>query len=426
MVAEIAPFPVIMPLVMRHAQDAAFYWSQLDGSLASTTLGFERYAHFDRQLSAHLFGLKASGAAGFELVLAALRRWKKPGEAFVYAWLGFQHPDAAVQDSVLAELDSRADELLRGAISALAFLPPDSAVPLLARFSAANATPLYQVVALRAAALLGPAVSAPVFDNLHSLRQMLGSSDHHVRASACRYLGTTGATEWLDALSSLLEDPVCTVRAEAAIACAQLGETERATQVLSACLLDVSELHATSTGWSRKQSLRRLGRWARHLAMHANAELVQLLPVVPAQTALTLILYRGEMTHIGYVLDQLEMPVTMCDAVFVCETLTGIDLEAAGALVRHGEDERGQGIVTVDTCRVRELLESRPNLARSTGPVVSGQQWNAELAQRLLHDGVQAIRLLAATRLRAWQRQLQFNVRARASWQRQQLRALAQ
>ncbi|WP_267877617.1 hypothetical protein [Massilia frigida] len=32
------PFPIIAPLVRRHAEDAAFYWSQHDGSASSPHL----------------------------------------------------------------------------------------------------------------------------------------------------------------------------------------------------------------------------------------------------------------------------------------------------------------------------------------------------------------------------------------------------
>lgn len=83
-------FPVIEPLVSRHAEDASFYWSQMDWTIRSSDIRFERLQHFHSLLEAHLEGLKVAGAAGWEISFAALERWQKAGEAFTCTWLAMQ------------------------------------------------------------------------------------------------------------------------------------------------------------------------------------------------------------------------------------------------------------------------------------------------------------------------------------------------
>ncbi len=77
----------IEPLLIRHAEDAAFYWAQLDGAARAFNLYPERYTHFNRLLDAHLEGLLIAEEHGVAPALKALERWGQPGEAFVAAWL---------------------------------------------------------------------------------------------------------------------------------------------------------------------------------------------------------------------------------------------------------------------------------------------------------------------------------------------------
>ncbi len=46
--------PIIVPLVTRHAGDAAFYWARHDDSIHSPLIGLNQLAEFDRLLEAHL------------------------------------------------------------------------------------------------------------------------------------------------------------------------------------------------------------------------------------------------------------------------------------------------------------------------------------------------------------------------------------
>lgn len=70
---------IVQPLVRRHAEDAAFYWTQLDGASQATGLNAQRLIHFQRLLEAHLEGLRVAGIDGMPLTQEALVRWRKPG-----------------------------------------------------------------------------------------------------------------------------------------------------------------------------------------------------------------------------------------------------------------------------------------------------------------------------------------------------------
>ena len=125
----------ILPLVRRHAEDAAFYWHQIDRSTESLHLRPPRLRHFDALLAAHLEGLEIAGHDGLSCARKALERWLKPGEAFVCAWLALQLKDQPTLDALGRACVRTPDALLRGVICALSRLPFDTAGPCLAAWS---------------------------------------------------------------------------------------------------------------------------------------------------------------------------------------------------------------------------------------------------------------------------------------------------
>ena len=70
---------IIKPLILQHAEDAAFYWTQRSTKAHSPLLRFDRLTHFDRLLTAHLDGLRVAGDVGWECALKNLQRWKACG-----------------------------------------------------------------------------------------------------------------------------------------------------------------------------------------------------------------------------------------------------------------------------------------------------------------------------------------------------------
>ncbi|MDQ1918736.1 hypothetical protein [Massilia pseudoviolaceinigra] len=90
---------VIVALVKRHTEDAAFYWAQHEASIDSPRLSLNELARFSDLLDAHLEGISVAGSPGWQPALSALERWKQPGEAFVaaYSALGRNDPSELVQ-----------------------------------------------------------------------------------------------------------------------------------------------------------------------------------------------------------------------------------------------------------------------------------------------------------------------------------------
>jgi hypothetical protein len=171
-----AAAPAVLPLVHRHAQDAAFYWQLLDSAASATGLGARRAQHFSRLQWSHLEGLELAGRTGLELSLQALQRWRKPGEAFAAFHTALLVGQANDQEAVLAEVARNPPLLLRAVVSALSSVADDMAKPWIAaallplmsarvaadRTVSSGTTEFSQVAALRACALRGwpgPAVA---------------------------------------------------------------------------------------------------------------------------------------------------------------------------------------------------------------------------------------------------------------------------
>ena len=181
--------PIIAPLVARHAGDAAFYWSRHDDSVHSPLIGLIELIEFDRLLEAHLDGLRVAGEAGWAIALSSLQRWRSSGEAFVCALLALEAPNAGERLKVvwgLVEADPA--RMLRGLISALAWVTPEERQTWVARWRLEGSPPALQVVAWRASRL-------GLDDEREGLRghlqAALGSCHAPVRAAACRLAGET-------------------------------------------------------------------------------------------------------------------------------------------------------------------------------------------------------------------------------------------
>ena len=87
----------VPPVIRRHAEDAAFYWQQIDTSPDAVNLDAGRAGHFALLLEAHLEGLAVAGRTGCALSHEALQRWMKPGEVFAAMWSALSAGDAAGQ-----------------------------------------------------------------------------------------------------------------------------------------------------------------------------------------------------------------------------------------------------------------------------------------------------------------------------------------
>lgn len=362
----------ITAVLRRHAQDAAFYWQQLDASLTEPGLRAQRLLHFARLLAAHLEGLQVAGPAALAPALEALTRWRKPGEAFAAVYAALACGEAQAQAEVFACIARDPAGLLRGAISALATAPQgpvhafcEAAWGRLSEPAAQHtAVDLTQcVAALRASALRGwpldEAVRTAALDHPHPA----------VRAAACR--ACAGAPE----LAPLLADPDLTVRAEAAIGLHT--EPLQAAGVLWQCVAAQAQWCSQATGWHRLQTQRRLARWLRHLAWLAplgHADIPVLLAHLPLREALRFVLFHGDPTYLGFVRQALAEAEQARWAGFVWQSLTGVDLVANGLTLAEPP-------IDLDAGLTRARQDGDQGLPLPDPDAVSNHPANAVLSQ---------------------------------------------
>ena len=402
---------VIPPLVRRHVEDAAFYWMQLDGGIGSPSLTFGAVERFERMRDAHLEGTLVAGDAGAAVASETQARWRKPGEAFVLTWLAVRLGRQDLQEDVLQRLCANPEAMVRGMVSALALNGRD-AVPWTLRLSLPAAPAVAQVVALRVAALQAPdspdLLAAPLLDYLRS-------ADPHVQAAACRAAarrGLTGAD--LAVLESLLDDDTpASVRAAAAIALQASDWAGDGTAPLWQCVVEQARWSALATGWYRKQALRRLDRWVRHLAVMVppgHVHLPHLFDVLPPRLALAFALHHGDPAHLPRVLAAMDDASHARYAGWVWQTLTGLRLDQPGlhrpespdapsAPTRVADEWRDEGLPLPDAAACAANMPRLPEGTR----VLLGQTATRPQAVELLErdDIAQAVRRVAVSALGA-------------------------
>jgi len=434
----IAPHAAIEPLIARHAEDAAFYWSQLDSASHSIQIGLPKYAHFNRLLDAHLEGLAVAGQEGLRLTQAALQRWKGPAETFACTWLAVTLDDTPTIEHVFSQLRKQPDTLLRGVVSALAWVPPASSLPWITRLGAADGDVPAQVAALRVAALIGAdgitALPSP-------LTTYLASPHAFIRAAACRAARRDDercTSTLAPALRSALLDTDLAVRAEAAIALARCGIAENAVAVLWQCVAAQSDVHRQATGWYRKPAARRLQRWIEHLAVMTplgHPDIRQLLNSLPARFGLTFILHHGDSGYLPQVLEYMKDPHVARYAGWVWQSLTGLDLAANGWTASEtdpGADSENdaitearldadQGLPLPDLRAIQAASFAHVNAISAGVRSLLGKVLTSKHALGLLEHAPQVLRGIAAQVLMQVLPGVQLSVRGPASNQLRQL-----
>lgn len=431
-------FLVIPALVVRHVQDAAFYWSQLDWTLDSPLVGFERLQHFNRVLDAHLDGMYTAGPAGWEAACSSLERWRKPGEAFSCVTLAARQRNDAYLDQVRKLLCRHPDLLLRGAISALAWCTDDDFASVATRWSANEAEPAVQVAVLRAVCLRGQgSVSYLRF----ALSHYLTSSDPHVRAAACRVANILTEQELPAAMRErALTDADLAVRAEAAIAAIKHGELA-ALSVLWECIDAQVARHRQASGWEGSQSERRLRRWVRQLAIVTPLReplVASALALLPPREALIFLLYHGDLAQLPFVVDQMANPSVGRYAGWVWYCLTGVDLLTNGLTLAETDPgsldasqpvtaaqlDADNGLRQPNAAAVHSFMQGMQHTGHNKRMLL-GSPLSLQRAVELLHHAPQAIRTIVAHRLLQVRAPVHINVRGRSMEQSRAMDRLA-
>lgn len=322
---------IVSPIVSRHAEDAAFYWTTLDRPAEATHLGARRAWHFAQLLEANLDGLRLNLPRSYELALDGLDRWGKAGETFVAmycALLGDADSREARTERVLRTVRRHPDAVLRGAVSALAWAEEADASAWLHK-AWTSPDPVDLVLALRASALRGQVPEAAA--------TLLQHADVHVRAAACRAIGPGR----LELLRASFEDASSAVRGEAVIAwnagapkaSRTPDMTARMSSLLWQCVVEQAEVLAKATGWHRLPARRRLDRWLRELAAIVpigHPEMGRLVTHLPLRQALNFSLHHGDPALLDFVVASMRDPSQARWAGWVWQCLTAVDLTEAG------------------------------------------------------------------------------------------------
>lgn len=425
-------FPVIGPLLVRHADDAAFYWAQLESGARSYHWRFDDQFRTENLLAAHLDGLAVAGLPGFLQSVATFDRWKKSGNLFTCVYLASKAGLSDQLDTLIERVQSQPDGLVRGLVSAMLHLPQDQAFALISAWSAMPAKPVQLVAALRVVALRGSVAHAAL---ACELGVYFKHADLHIRAAACRAARTAqDQTAALDLLGQALLDGELQVRAEAGIACLHTGLAAQAVAVLVPCLREQAAGFDKSTGWFRQQAYRRLERWGRQLAQAlpiGAPEFAELLHHLPARIALTMVLAHGDLAYLPFVLDKMRDPGVSRYAGWVWQTLSGVGLAGMGWTM--DEDDSGllapsgpvtqarldadNGLPEPDHGAIAAYMASQPFGALQGSRVLLGRHNDLASALALLKDAPQCLRALAAHTLNHAQSWLTFNVRANTTEQ---------
>ncbi len=343
---EIQPAPttqalVINPLVFRHAEDAAFYWNQRSSKKHSPILRFNRLAHFDRLLKAHLDGLRIAGDVGWESALKNLRRWKGAGEAFTAYVLAIGAGDKMRLQALWDVVEKNPDVMQEGLISALGWVPEETAAMWMDYWLPLANYPRLQQIALRAFAIrrMEPDVALDVF---------FTSPDAGVREAVCILTGHAKLNQYTALLQSAMKDTVPEVREAAASALLLLGRGTEVLQELWKALLHWNETANNSKGWDKKVASNRVDQAARNIA-HAlpvsHEGIHELMEKLPSRQALIVLAHHGDPATVPWIISAMSRKDLARLAGWAFSMVTGIDLDAqrlttAAPAPDAGEDER--------------------------------------------------------------------------------------
>ena len=332
---------VVKPLVLRHAEDAAFYWNQRSSKTHSPILRFSRLAHFDRLLRAHLDGLRIAGEVGWESALKNLLRWKGAGEAFTAYVLAIGAGDKMRLQALWEVVEKNPDVMQEGLISALAWVSEETAVLWMDYWLPLANYPRLQQIALRAFAnrRMEPDVALDGF---------FASPDAGVREAACVLAGRVKLTQYNALLQSAMVDPVMEVREAAAVALLLFGQGAKVLQDLWKALLHWNEVANNSKGWAKKVATLRAETAARNIA-HAlpisHQGIHELMEKLPSRQALIVLAHHGDPATVPWIISAMSRKDLARLAGWAFSMVTGIDLDAqrlnaAAPAPDEGEDER--------------------------------------------------------------------------------------
>ncbi len=317
---------IIQPLVMRHAEDAAFYWMQRDANATSPLIRFDRLRHFDRLLNAHLDGLRVAGEPGWDIALKNLIRWRTNGETFTAYVLMLESGNAEKLNTLWRLVKTCPDTTYSGLISALGWVAPGVALSWLEFWLGQTEFVGLQMIALRGYAIrrIAPTTALDLF---------FRSPHAFVRAAACMLAGRVRMYRYTAHLHALRQDTDAAVRAAAALALHLHGEGAAVATDMWQALQHLNQSANNASGLERQQGFERCTTYARHIG-HAlpvnHFDWQQVAQMLPPRQAITLFAHHGDPATIPLLAPFLANPELARLAGWALGMMTGIDLDAQG------------------------------------------------------------------------------------------------
>ena len=231
--------PTIPVIISQHTEEAALCWLRRDRGVSQPHFSLSDVVNVDSQLAAHLDGLRVAGDDGWASSVAELQ-WQEPAEYFVAAVLAFASGDPQRCELVLSGAVKH-EPLLRASASALGWLSPDRARPLITQFVTDSDAPR-RCLAASAAAIHR-------FDLGEHLQQALTDDDDRLRARSLRAVGELGRIDLMADVREQLHSHDLACRAAAALTLARCaGPESRLEPAVEATLRDAVEKSARDAG----------------------------------------------------------------------------------------------------------------------------------------------------------------------------------
>ena len=332
---------VIKPLVLRHAEDAAFYWAQRSANAHTPLLRFDRLRHFDRLLTAHLDGLRVAGAVGWESALKNLQRWKGAGEAFAAYVLAIEAGDKLRLQALWEVLQKNPDAMQDGLVSALGWVAEETALPWMDFWLPLTNFPRLQQIALRAFSIRRLKPSA-------NLSGFFAATDAGTREVVCILAGRLRLAEYLVQLQAARKDAEPAVREAAAVALLLLGQGAAVLADLWQASLHWNQIAQDGKGWIRSMATRRaqaVARYIGHALPLAHPGLRDLMERIPARQGLIVLAHHGDPATLPWALAAMARKDLARLAAWSVTMVTGVDLDrrrltTAAPPADEDEDER--------------------------------------------------------------------------------------
>ena len=225
--------PIVEPVVRAHVEQAAFLWMQRQELLAADPADPLALGRVTDRLTANLDGVSIAGVAAWPLILGQVEENTGPGELFVAGVMAILQRDE-VRISHVLRLSKERPDAEAGLRGALAWLAPKQ-TGYLVRIWIESTDPFLCRIATAA-------IADHRVDPKDRLDGLMRHADPGVRAEAYRLAGVTLRKDALGALRQALETEADTVaRAQAAMACAALGERSATPVLRSAAVAGGSE-----------------------------------------------------------------------------------------------------------------------------------------------------------------------------------------